>query len=322
MKVYKLHEVSIDMEKNIAIVSENGFILQGKVYKVGNKDEKRYNDEIVNFSLPFTCGSYILWTVKGNNLLKEAVKTIELLEGNVLTARGIDANEKKLIEILNITEHHNTETSASKLDGINSLSTSCLDNNDCINRMKCGEAVCKYCYSKNQQLRQLSLQDRNIVNGIILKNYLFSEKSWKKHFDRRKLTKFFRIESFGDTENAIQGKNYIHFIKAFPKIYYSLFSKALLLYASIFRTEEKPKNLSYVHSSLRLNCAEIALVKRFSFVDHLFTVYDKKYIELNNIKITCGGKACLKDCCKKKKGCFFPKTDIKADPILESEEKK
>ena len=322
MKVYKLHEVSIDMEKNIAIVSENGFILQGKVYKVGNKEESRTNCELINIALQYTCGNYILWTKKGNELLKKAVETIEKLYCSPLSTRYKNQLEEELIAILNVTHHHNTEESDSKLDGINSLSSSCLDNAICLNRMKCGKSVCIYCYSANQQKRQLSLQDRNVINGIILKNYLIPVKAWKSHFKKENLSKFFRIESFGDTENATQGKNYLNFIRAFPRVHFSLFSKSLFLWNSIFKTEDKPQNLSYVHSSLELNCTEIEIVSMFKFIDHVFTVYDKKFIAVNNIQITCGGKACLKDCCKKKKGCFFPKENPNDNPIEQREQKK
>ena len=33
--------------------------------------------------------------------------------------------------------------------------------------------------------------------------------------------------------------------------------------------------------------------ERFWFVDHVFTVYDKKFIEENNIEINCGSRDCL-----------------------------
>lgn len=322
MKVYKLNEVSIDMEKNIAIVSENGFILQGKVYKVGSKEESRTNCELVNIALQYTCGNYILWTKKGNDLLKKAVETIEKLYCSPLSTRYKNQLEEELITILNITHHHNTSESNSKLDGINSLSSSCLDNAICLNRMNCGESVCMYCYSANQQKRQLSLQDRNVINGIILKNYLLPVNAWKKYFKRENLTKFFRIESFGDTENTTQGKNYLNFIRAFPRVHFSLFSKSLALWNAIFKTEDKPQNLSYVHSSLRMNESELMIVSRFWFIDHVFTVFDKKFIEKYDIKITCGGKACYKDCCRKGKGCFFPKADKHDNPIEQREQKK
>ena len=33
--------------------------------------------------------------------------------------------------------------------------------------------------------------------------------------------------------------------------------------------------------------------EKFWFVDHVFTVYDKDYIEANNVNVNCGARSCL-----------------------------
>ena len=56
---------------------------------------------------------------------------------------------------------------------------------------------------------------------------------------------------------------------------------------------KKPKNLMIVVSSPIMN-KRIELDKeKFWFVDHVFTVYDKDYIKVNNVNVNCGAKSCL-----------------------------
>lgn len=73
---------------------------------------------------------------------------------------------------------------------------------------------------------------------------------------------------------------------------------------SLFLKADKPKNLVYIHSSNCVNMPETWILKKYSFVDHVFTVYSKDYIAAHGIKINCGGRAC-KDCIAAGKKCYF-----------------
>ena len=304
--------------KRVAIVKENakfenvlcdmdGKIISGYDHFIGT-DEKARNKEIVHIEFSYTCGNYRLFYAGSNEILKRAVFAInELYTNEHLTVAAQNKLYEVLIDSLNVTHHRNTIKRKSKLDGINSLSTCCIDCVFCIERMKDKNSICSHCYSETQQKTQLSLQDRNTINGIILRNIIIPVSAWRRYFKRENLSKFFRIESFGDTANKTQAINYINFMKAFPRVHFAVWSKNIGIWNFAFMQEGKPANCSYVHSCNKLNCCELHTLKTYSFIDHVFTVYDKKFVDLHNVKITCGGKSCMHDCIQKKTGCYFPR---------------
>ena len=186
-----------------------------------------------------------------------------------------------------------------KLAGIASISTSVLDNCFCRARMKIKDCICKYCYAANQQSYQTGLKEHNILNGFILRNVLIPVSCWKK---LTILFPYLRIESFGDVENLTQARNYIRIIKANPEKRCAIWSKNIMIWKQAFELEGKPRNTTYIHSSSKLNCQEN--MTSYSFVDHVFTVFTKKYAKEHNITINCGGKKCM-ECILAKKNCYF-----------------
>lgn len=186
-----------------------------------------------------------------------------------------------------------------KLEGIDSVSSSACDNAICKKRMKNGSSICAKCYANTQQKLEKGLKEHNILNGIILKNILFPIKTLKY---LPIFSKFLRIESFGDVENVTQARNYIRIIKAFPRKRCAIWSKNLAIWAEAFRLEGKPKNATYVHSSLMINQPDTDALEKFDFIDHIFTVYDREHAD--KVTINCGGKKCM-DCIRKKKNCYF-----------------
>lgn len=294
---------------NTIEVKNNNIILSGNDHFIG-KDEKRRNTEIIHIEFPYTSGNYALFYKGSNETLKTACNAIcILLNTDKIPEYKKSELYKELITCLHITHHISTKKRHSKLDGINSLSTCCLDNLYCIERIKCNDSICSHCYSATQQKTQLALQDRNTINGIILRNIVIPSKYWKRFINPFDLTKFFRIESFGDIQNKTQALNYIEFIKAFPKIHFAIWSKNIGIWHFAFSESEKPKNCSFVYSCNKINICELHILKTYSFINHIFTVYDKKYISLHDITINCGGRCCLKDCIKKGKGCYFADTE-------------
>ena len=195
---------------------------------------------------------------------------------------------------------------ARKLEGICSISSSVLDNCFCAAKRKIKGCICEKCYAAQQQDYQTGLKEHNILNGIILRNILIPVKYFKL---LKIIFPFLRIESFGDTANVTQARNYIRIIKAFPEKCCAIWSKNLLIYAEAFKIEGKPKNTTYVHSSMMINRADDIDREKYNFVDHIFTVYDKQYIKKHNIVINCGGKKCM-DCIKEKKNCYFRNTEF------------
>ncbi len=189
-----------------------------------------------------------------------------------------------------------------KLAGICSISSCVHDNKLCACRMKIKDSICAHCYANTQQKIHNGLKEHNILNGLILRNILLPKTYLKGLLI---IFPYLRIESFGDIENITQARNYIRIIKVFPKKRACIFSKNIGLWKQAFLSEGKPKNVTYIHSSLFVNKPDNIDLKKYPFVDHVFTVYTKKYIKQNNIIINCGGLSCM-DCIKNKTGCYYP----------------
>lgn len=205
---------------------------------------------------------------------------------------------------------------ASKLDGLQSISTCCLDNVFCIARMNKEDKyhICKHCYAASQQKRNFALTEHNIINGLILRTVLFPEKfAALVPFS----TLYARIESFGDVGNVTQARNYTRIMKTHPAINFGVWSKNFGTWYFAFEKENgKPENSTFVVSSERINKEELYQYEHHkNYIDHVFTVYEKGV----DVEINCGGRRCM-DCIMNKKGCYFKPSED--NPVSIKEELK
>lgn len=287
---------------------QNGQILAGNDILIGN-NEKRRNNSVLHCELPYNLCNYALFYKSTQKRLETAVNAlVTLLNGQFKTERQKAILYKVLIESLHVVHHINFGRRKSKLNGINSLSTCCLDNCFCLDRMKDNDSICLHCYAKTQQKQQLALQDNNIINGVILRNIVIPAKYWKMYINPADMSKYFRIESFGDVANKTQALNYIEFCKAFPRVHFAVWTKNTGIWYFAFQDSDKPKNLSYIVSSNKLNKPELWRINSDKNINHIFTVYDETAIEENKVGINCGGRSCM-DCIKRHKSCYFTDTE-------------
>ena len=231
---------------------------------------------------------------------------LEYADSVIIDIKNGDNVEKSmltLVAMLWIVEHKDTDKSNSKLAGIKSLSTCCLDNRFCLFRMQDSNSICHHCYAATQQERQHGLTDHNIINGVILRNVLFTIDNlktlplWNENF--------FRIESFGDVENVTQARNYIRLCKAFPSVKFAAWTKNHNVWKKAFDMEGgKPENLSFIISSCYVNMEMSIPENMQSVVNHVFTVYDHNYC----VDINCGGRKCM-ECLKAHKNCYYTDTE-------------
>ena len=243
-------------------------------------------------NLSYTKGLYVFFC---KTTAAVAAVVLAILETVGSVVRGAAA--EKLVSCIWIVNHM-----ANKLQGICSISTSVHDNCFCKAWRAVKDCICAHCYAYNQQSYQTGLKEHNIVNGFILRNVLIPVAAFKKLCI---IFPYLRIESFGDVANVIQARNYIRIIKAFPGKRCAVWSKNLEIWAEAFRLEGKPDNTTFVASSPFINrpLAENA-IKKYAFIDHVFTVYTKAYARKNNIAINCGGRKCM-DCIIRKTNCYF-----------------
>lgn len=181
-------------------------------------------------------------------------------------------------------------THSGKLEGIKSIGTTCQGNPHCQERMKNENSICSHCYAETYMKMRKSLKKHLENNAKILATRLLEGREIPVTNDL-----IFRFESFGDLYNDIHLENYIAICNRNPYTKFALWTKNIWILDSVFNKKriEKPSNLSIVVSSPMTN-VEIELDKeKYWFVDHVFTVYDKKFIEENNINVNCGAKSCL-----------------------------
>lgn len=181
-------------------------------------------------------------------------------------------------------------THSGKMKGIKSIGTSCADNPFCIQRRKDGLSVCSKCYADTYMKMRHSLKEHLSDNADVLTTRLLDGRDVPVTNDL-----IYRFESFGDLQNITQLRNYISIAEHNEYTKFALWTKNIWFLDEVFNKMDiaKPSNLSIVVSSPLLNTPLELDRNKYWMVDHVFTVYDKKFIKENNVEINCGSRNCL-----------------------------
>ena len=187
-----------------------------------------------------------------------------------------------------------THGKGTKLDGFRSLSTSPLMNPLCVGRHSNESLICHHCYSVTYNKLRQGLRDKLERNTAILTESVIEWEAIPYLND-----KYFRIESFGDLQNVTQAINYLNLIRKNTDTQFAWWTKNpnFIRLALKELNIEKPHNVQIVLSACSIN-VEIkieTIQKAFPFIDKVFTVYSKDYIESHNVNINCGTLHCM-DC--------------------------
>lgn len=297
------------------VKKEEGKILAGRDIFVGS-EEKARNHDIIHIDFSGTYGNYRMFSAGSHEKLLKVCEGIEAIQNDAsLSTVKKFRIYQLLIKYLHICHHVSTSERNSKLDGINSLSTSVMDNLFCAEHLKNPEYICCHCYANAQQHYQNGVAERSIINGVILRNVIIPVSAWKKFINPADVLKFFRFEAFGDVQNKTQAINYINFCKAFPRTRFAVWTKNPGIFHFVLLEVDKPKNLSIIVSSFRLNKQDLFFAENHKWIDHIFTVYEKKFAKKNNIPINCGGHKCM-ECIKKHKACYFRNSEQTINELL------
>lgn len=192
---------------------------------------------------------------------------------------------KKSKFCINASPVHVSDSMSGKMTGIPSISTSCLVNPICLKRMQDGESICAHCFAE-------ATLNRYKAAGIAMESnyHLLTESvlpvGLLPVFANVAIV---RIESFGDVANVTQAINYANICKANPCVMFAWWSKNMNIIQEAFDKVGKPDNVIMVESSPKLN---IAKNPSRPCVDKVFTVYDEKTIEAENVNINCGARCC------------------------------
>ena len=184
----------------------------------------------------------------------------------------------------------------SKMAGIPSISTCCEMNPRCVARMLNGEAVCSKCFANSLMKVRKGIKLTTGQNFAIL-NAKEIEEAPKLHWTPKALAinphRLSRIESFGDVASVLQAANYIRIARGNTDCKWAAWSKNDDLWCEAFERYGKPKNLKYIHSSLKINVPDEIPAKYLKWVDHRFTVYTEEYLLEHGIKSNCAGISCV-----------------------------
>lgn len=181
---------------------------------------------------------------------------------------------------------HFTTNHSGKMEGMVSISTSVTTNDRCQKNAKIKGSICEKCFAAKQMRVFTSMEKPMVENQRILTSEILP-------LEKLPIINniYFRFEAFGDLNNDIQVINYFNMCYKNPRVKFALWTKNPdFIDKAIRRGYQKPENLNIVLSSLFINKER---KNPFSFVDKIFTVYDKNYIEGNNIDINCGSRNCF-----------------------------
>lgn len=187
---------------------------------------------------------------------------------------------------------HFTLNHTGKMEGMQSLSTSCTLNPACAARMKDPDSICSKCFAAAMHKRYSALAACLEKNSVALSQ-------WCYYPEELPIINaaFFRLESFGDLINTDHARNYLRICKRNPWTRFALWTKNPGILARAIEMEGgKPENLNVILSSPFINTPCDA--SPWPFVDKTFTVYDKpgqKELEAAGGCINCGSRKCL-DC--------------------------
>lgn len=198
---------------------------------------------------------------------------------------------KEKLYLLHITEH------GGKLQDVPSLSTSVQDNTRCAARARIPNSICAACYAARLTEYRHNLNAALMRNADVLRARLLSYDECQFNADYIAALSgsgLFRVESFGDTENVTQARNYLRITAAVAErgLSPAIWSKNPDHYRKAMDAENgKPNGVQLVRSSMYINRPAL-LPAGF---DRVFTVYDKaaySTIEPAPGRALCAGVSC------------------------------
>lgn len=169
--------------------------------------------------------------------------------------------------------------------GLQSVSTSVVLNKSCQRRRAVPGSICSKCFAAAMMDRYTDLDNCMHTNHEILTGSVLPVSVLPLIPVR-----YFRFEAFAEIANVTQVINYFNIAKKNPDTLCALWTKNPHIVAkAIEMGHSKPANLQIVLSSPFVNKA--IKTTKYSFIDKIFTVYDKEAAQAVNIN--CGARSCL-----------------------------
>ena len=181
-----------------------------------------------------------------------------------------------------------SDNMSGKMSGVPAISTNNLLNPFCNARKNNPDYICNKCFADKTVNRYSALRDNLTANYLTLTGSVLP-------FDELPIfgnVSFVRLEAFGDLANVTQAINYINIAYKNPSVTFTIWTKNYNILDQAITAYGKPDNLICILSSIKLNQIDAAY-KKYSWIDHVFTVYTPGYIADNNVDINCGARSCV-----------------------------
>lgn len=209
-----------------------------------------------------------------------------------------------------------TRTCSGKMSGLWAVNTSAKVNPLCQKLSKNPDLICSKCYAQQFLCYRKSCAIRYEKNFHAAAGHLWEYIPDLDSAMDHLVKKLFRIEEFGDIANAVHAANYLLLIASNPTVTFGWWSKHPNLIRDameLLGLEDTPANLSFVASSPRMNVPAVEYTK-WTFVNHVFTVYRGAFAQENDIETNCAASSCY-HCqrCYHRGGDFFINEMLKSD---------
>lgn len=188
---------------------------------------------------------------------------------------------KKSKFCINESPVHVSDSMSGKMAGIPSISSSCLCNPICIQRMKDGNSVCAHCFAEATLTRYKAAgaameSNYNLLTDSVLPLELLPV------FCNVSIA---RIESFGDIANVTHAINYANICKVNSNVRFAWWTKNAAILKKAFDIVGKPENVVIIESAPKL---DTEITASNEYIDKTFTVYTKA----DPAFINCGARCC------------------------------
>lgn len=197
-----------------------------------------------------------------------------------------------------------------KMQDISSLNTAVHLNKYCKARAKNARTICAHCFAVELQKVYKNMSAAYAKNTEILTTQIIPAEYIPQIKTKSGL---FRFEAFGDLNNWIQFANYCNIAAANTNIHFAIWTKNPQIIAESLRNDVViPDNMQIIYSSPFMN-TKFAPVKRYPFINKIFTVYNLEYINEHKITVNCGAKSCAtcRKCYTKSAGIEYINEQIK-----------
>lgn len=207
-----------------------------------------------------------------------------------MATKVVTAAVKKPASPVEITKDH-----TGKMEGMQSISTSCASNPCCLRNCKIKGSICEHCYAQTMLKMYKGLYGKVERNTELLTTRVLTNAELPVIN-----ANIFRFEAFGDLHNETHLVNYINIALKNPGTRFTLWSKNYPVVLKYFGEHKCPENFTMIISSMFVNKKQdlTPFKNTGAFAPgqlKVFTVYDYDFLKDNHdtVTINCGSRFCL-----------------------------